>query len=88
MKYAELRCDNYVPWVRLQGAFGLIWTIAAEVSARGSQRTLQSPLIHHTELCKAHHTGVAGIEIAGIAKERCFTFIIHQEIDAYVYTIW
>jgi|TARA_B100000900_G_C20511694_1_gene688295 hypothetical protein len=33
-------------------------------------------------------TGVAGIEIAGIAKERCFTFIIHQEIDAYVYTIW
>jgi len=27
-------------------------------------------------------TGVAGIEIAGIAKERCFTFIIHQEIDA------
>ena len=22
------------------------------------------------------------------SKERCFTFIIHQEIDAYVYTIW
>ncbi len=33
-------------------------------------------------------TVFSSMGVAGIAKERCFTFIIHQEIDAYVYTIW